>query len=261
MPMHVPAAIQHMLNEYTWLDYIPFMYMAKLGKIAELYEDHGDRAFDLVTATQYYVSSAEYFAEAGQPYRSAVLRMKAAQKYRDLGNLNSSNMQYLVASDIFRDLNKKDCFVMCVSQIAKNFWSLGEYDNAIKHYETCIKTNVTLGKHEANIEFMDCIGTILSHVGKYNLAITMYDKLVSMTGDARYIYIGGLLRIMLFNGSIREYLAKQSHTFIGSYYGEYLMLLAFSPEKALDMYDVYKDFVGQCELLDTILKKLCESKI
>ncbi len=259
--MHVPAAIQHMLNEYKLLDYIPFMYAAKLGKIAELYESYGDKTADIVTATHYYVSSAEYFAEAGQHYRSAVLRMKAAQKYRDLGNLDSSNMQYLVASDIFKDLGKKDCFVICASQIAKNFWLLGDYDNAIKNYETCIRTNVALGKSKLNAEYMDCIGTILSYVGKYNLAILMYDNLINMTGDARYIYVGGLLRILSFNNSIHRYLTNQSQSFIGSYYGEYLMLLAFSPEKALAMYDVYKDFVGQCDLLDILLKKICDSKI
>ena len=260
-------SVRNVLAEYAWLDYIPLFRKAKWTKVAELYEDAGDNASiqtdkGSLEAADYYELSAQYFAEVGQLYRSAVLRMKAAQQYALSNYLDKSNMQYLNAADIFKDISKPDCYVLCIAQIAKNFWAMDEYECAVKHYEICIKNNMLLGKPMANEEYLDCLGTLWSvYMGKYNLAITVYERLVQMTGHHRYMYILGLLYIL--TGSLNSVNTFNSisftQSFLSSYYGEYLMLLAKDPNKAVTMYEVYKDFVGQCDLLDILHQKISSS--
>jgi hypothetical protein len=277
----IPNTVRKLLAEYAWLDYIPLFRKAKWTKVAELYEDAGDNASNqtgdigdkaLTEAADYYESSAQYFADVGLLYRSAVLRMKAAQQYA-LSNylaspltsqkmmypLDKSNMQYLIAADIFKDISKPDCYVLCIAQIAKNFWAMDEYECAVKHYEICIKNNMLLGKPMANEEYLDCLGTLWSVcMGNYNLAITVYERLVQMTGHHRYMYILGLLYIL--TGSLNSVNTFNSmsftQSFLSSYYGEYLILLANDPKKAVTMYEVYKDFIGQCDLLDIVHRKI-----
>ncbi len=280
----VPKPVRKILSEYVWLDYIPFFRNAKWAKVAELYEEAGDKASldaghkaslsreqsslcnkaylnNHIDAADYYESSAQYFADIEQHYRSAVLRMKSAQQYIASGHLDRSNMQYLVASDIFKEINKPDCYILCMSQIAKNFWNMGEYECAAKHYELCIKQNGVLGKHTSNIDYMDCLGTIWSvHMGKYNLAITVYERLVSMTDDSRFKYVLGILHLLNNNASGLKS-PYFDDVFMRTYYGEYLLLLAQCPLKAVELYDVYKEFVGGCELLDILLKKLSKLKV
>ncbi len=293
MITNVPKSVRKLLTEYSWLDYIPFFRNAKWTKVAELYEDAGDRASIKASidadygetidadrkatidasieankasleAGDYYELSAQYFADVGLHYRSAVLRMKAAQQYALSNYLDKSNMQYLNAADIFKDISKPDCYVLCIAQIAKNFWAMDEYECAVKHYEICIKNNMLLGKPLANEEYLDCLGTLWSvYMGKYNLAITVYERLVQMTGHHRYMYILGLLYIL--TGSCNKvYSLNEGYSlnnvtnksFLSSYYGEYLILLAKDPKNAVTMYEVYKDFVGQCDLLDILHRKI-----
>lgn len=259
-----PKSVSNVLAEYTWLDYIPFFRKAKMTKVAELYEDAGDNASikSSTEAADYYELSAQYFADVGQLYRSAVLRMKAAQQYALSNYLDKSNMQYLNAADIFKDISKPDCYVLCIAQIAKNFWSMGEYECAVKHYEICIKNNMLLGKPLANEEYLDCLGTLWSvYMGKYNLAITVYERLVQMTGHHRYMYILGLLYILTgFCSNINSFNSTSfTQSFLSSYYGEYLILLAKDPNKAVTMYEVYKDFIGQCDLLEILHRKISSS--
>jgi tetratricopeptide (TPR) repeat protein len=279
-----PKSVRKLLTEYAWLDYIPFFRNAKWTKVAELYEDAGDRASIKASidadykatidadrkasidasmeAGDYYELSAQYFADVGLHYRSAVLRMKAAQQYALSNYLDKSNMQYLNAADIFKDISKPDCYVLCIAQIAKNFWAMDEYECAVKHYEICIKNNMLLGKPMANEEYLDCLGTLWSVcMGKYNLAITVYERLVQMTGHHRYMYILGLLYILTGScNNINTFNSTSFHnSFLSSYYGEYLILLANDPKKAVTMYEVYKDFVGQCDLLDILHRKISSS--
>ncbi len=252
-----PKPVQKLLAEYPWLDYIPIFKTAKWTKIAELYEAAGDNATDRNLAIEYYLESSLYYENVNSLYRSAILRMKAAQTHKDLMYLDNSNMEYLNASDIFKDIGKMDCYIVCIGKIAENFWLMGEYECAIKHYEICVKTNVYLGKEQANIDYLDCIGTIWSvHMGKYNLAITIYDQLVKMTGSHHFMYILGLLCILAGKG-----VGIYDKKFIDSYYGEYLILLANQPLKAVQLFDVYKDLIGQCVLHDILHKKISEAVV
>ena len=252
-----PKPIQNLLAEYPWLDYIPVFKNAKWTKVADLYEAAGDNTDNRKLAIEYYIESSLYYENVDLLFRSAIMRMKAAQTYKDLLYLDNSNMQYLIASDMFKDLVKMDCYVVCIGRIAENFWLMGEYECAIKHYEICIKTNVYLGKEKANIDHLDCIGTIWSvHMGKYNLAITVYEKLVKLTGTHQYMFILGLLCILAGKG-----VGVYDKQFIESYYGEYLILLTNDPVKAVKMYEVYKDFIGHCDLLDILHKKISEAVV
>lgn len=274
MQTDVPLSVRKVLAQHTWLDYIPIFRNARWAKVAELYEDAGDNTAinaglntldtasntcldNYMKAANYYESGAQYFSESGSYYLSAVLRMKAAQQYALSIYLDKSNMQYLIAADIFKDISKPDCYGLCIAQIAKNFWAMDEYECAVKHYEICIKNNMLLGKPMANEEYLDCLGTLWSvYMGKYNLAITVYERLVQMTGHHRYMYILGLLYIL--TGSCNN-INTLHNSFLSSYYGEYLRLLAKDPKKAVTMYEVYKDFVGQCDLLDILHRKISSS--
>lgn len=258
MITNVPLSVRNVLAEHTWLDYIPFFRNARFAKVAELYEEAGDNAGNnYLTAADYYESSAQYFADIGSSYRSAVLRMKAAQQYVSAGYLDKSNMQYLVASDIFKEISKLDCYVICIGHIAKNFWIMGEYECAVKYYEICVKHNVALGKPINNVEYLDNLGTIWSvHMGKYHLATTVYERLVCMTGDYRFKYVLGLLNVIC-GVPFSKHLDKQ---FMATYYGEYLNLLANCPAKAVELYEVYKVYVGECVLLNILLESYTTSK-
>ena len=93
-------------------------------------------------------------------------------------------------------------------------------------------------------------------MGKYHLATTAYERLVCMTGDYRFKYVLGLLNVIC-GVPFSKHLDKQ---FWMTYYGEYLNILANCPAKAVELYEVYKVYVGECELLNILLKTCTISK-
>ena len=243
---HVSEA-EKLINSSTYLEYFSYFKNMKTKHIARLYKKAAD-VFEVIgqfeNAADNYMFSATFFINNHSI--SALNHCKAGECYQKAKNYKKSTTAYLMAIEQESDV------VKCSGCIAENHFALGNIAECVKWFESCIISNVKIGRDDLNFDFYDKLGIIYcTYLKRYAIGITLYDKMVEILkkrGDVSlhiYCFISVLLRILANNDDMeyaQKYMESLDKPFLQSGYADFLRNIFFftgKDEKMLEKCRTY----------------------
>lgn len=254
---HVSEA-EKLINSSTYLEYFSYFKNMKTKHIARLYKKAAD-VFEVIgqfeNAADNYMFSATFFINNHSI--SALNHCKAGECYQKAKNYKKSTTAYLMAIEQESDV------VKCSGCIAENHFALGNIAECVKWFESCIISNVKIGRDDLNFDFYDKLGIIYcTHLKRYAIGITVYDKLIELLrkrGDVSlpiYCFIAVLLRILANDDDMefaKKYMESLDKSFLKSEYANYLRNIFFFAKSDATMLErLYKHYGERVAGLDNI---------
>jgi len=259
---HISEA-EKLITSSTYLEYFSYFKNMKTKHIARLYKNAAD-VFEVIgqfeNAADNYVFSATFFIELNNHSISAFNHCKAGECYQKANNYKKSTTAYLMAIE---QESEQEFVVKCSGCIAENHFALGNIAECVKWFESCIISNVKIGRDDLNFDFYDKLGIIYcTHLKRYAIGITVYDKLIELLrkrGDVSlhiYCFIAVLLRILANDDDMefaKKYMESLDKLFLESEYADYLRNIFFFAKSDAKMLErLYKHYGERVAGLDNI---------